>query len=83
MALDSLLTQITTSDNPAALNHVLKNFAPKDVRDTILASTLSDGGDPLTVLDVVQNTIGVLYILCVYCSHSASLFTNALSCDLA
>lgn len=63
LSLDNLLTQITTANNTAALNHTLKNFASKDVRDTILASTLSSGQDPLGVLDVVGNTLGVLYIL--------------------
>ena len=63
LSLDNILTQITTCNNLAALNHTLKHFASKDVRDTILASTLSGGQDPLSVLDVVRNTLGVLYIL--------------------
>lgn len=61
--LDAIIGQITTSNNLVALNHTLKNFAPKDVRDTILASTLSNGQDPLTVLHLGNNTLGIIYIL--------------------
>lgn len=63
LSLDNILTQITTSNNLSALNHTLKHFASRDVRDTILGSTLSSGQDPLSVLDVGRNTLGVLYIL--------------------
>ncbi|KAH9886665.1 hypothetical protein C8Q73DRAFT_714825 [Cubamyces lactineus] len=62
-SLDDVLQQITTSNNPSALNHYLKTFAPKESRDTILASTLSSGQDPLSVLDPQSNTLGYLYIL--------------------
>ncbi|KAG5649762.1 hypothetical protein H0H81_002140 [Sphagnurus paluster] len=62
-SLDSILQQITTSNNAAALNHTLRNALPKESRDTILASVLGSGQDPLCVLDVRQNTLGVLYIL--------------------
>ena len=65
VTLDNLFSDITTSNNPIALNHTLRNCAPKDIRDTILASTLSNGQDPLSVLDVRSNTIGILYILWV------------------
>ncbi|KAH9946478.1 hypothetical protein B0H21DRAFT_417091 [Amylocystis lapponica] len=71
-SLDSLLAHITTSDNPSTLNSLLKSCAPKDVRDTILASTLADGGDPLTVLDAERNTIGFLYILSARLHSQAS-----------
>ncbi|KAF5383247.1 hypothetical protein D9615_004842 [Tricholomella constricta] len=62
-SLDSILTQITTSNSPGALNHTLRNALPKESRDTILASALASGQDPLSVLDVRENTLGVLYIL--------------------
>ena len=63
MSLDTILNQITTSNNPAALNHTLRNAIPKESRDTILASALPGAQDPLSVLDMRQNTIGVLYIM--------------------
>ncbi|KAG5641555.1 hypothetical protein DXG03_004782 [Asterophora parasitica] len=62
-SLDSILTQITTSTKPATLNQILRNALPKESRDTILASALGSGQDPLSVLDVRENTLGVLYIL--------------------
>ena len=65
VTLDNIFSDIITSNNSIALNHTLRNCAPKDIRDTILASTLSNGQDPLSVLDVTRNTIGILYILWV------------------
>ena len=62
-SLDDVLTQITT--NAQHLASYLKTFAPRDVRETILASTLGSGQDPLTVLDPQTNTLGFLYILYV------------------
>ncbi|KAJ7126567.1 hypothetical protein C8R43DRAFT_1028476 [Mycena crocata] len=63
LSLDRILTEITTTNNLAALNHTLKNGLPKESRETILSSPLASGQDPLTVLDLRQNTLGVLYIL--------------------
>ncbi|KAJ6541628.1 hypothetical protein B0H19DRAFT_958820 [Mycena capillaripes] len=63
LSLDRILNEITTTNNLAALNHTLKNGLPKESRETILASPLASGQDPLTVLDMRQNTLGVLYIL--------------------
>ncbi|KDQ60436.1 hypothetical protein JAAARDRAFT_32856 [Jaapia argillacea MUCL 33604] len=63
LSLDTLISEITSPTSFPALAHLLKSFAPKDVRDVILGSTLSGGGDPLDVLDVVSNTLGVLWIL--------------------
>jgi COP9 signalosome complex subunit 3 len=62
-SLDTILTQITTSNSAVALNHTLRNSLPKDARDTILSSVLASGQDPLTVLDMRENTLGVLFIL--------------------
>ncbi|KAI0698795.1 hypothetical protein C8Q76DRAFT_757488 [Earliella scabrosa] len=62
-SLDDVLNHITTSNNPNSLHSYLKSFAPKDMRETILASTLGSGQDPLVVLDPSQNTLGYLYIL--------------------
>ncbi|KAJ7083343.1 hypothetical protein B0H15DRAFT_850641 [Mycena belliarum] len=63
LSLDRILNEITTTNNLAALNHTLKNGLPKESRETILSSPLASGQDPLTVLDLRQNTLGVLYIL--------------------
>ncbi|GLB41148.1 putative cop9 signalosome complex subunit 3 [Lyophyllum shimeji] len=62
-SLDSIINQITTSNSPAALNHTLRNALPKESRDIILASALSNNQDPLAILDMRENTVGVLYIL--------------------
>ncbi|KAG6876742.1 hypothetical protein C0992_011973 [Termitomyces sp. T32_za158] len=62
-SLDTILNQITTTNNAVALNNSLRNNIPKESRDTILASFLSGGQDPLTVLDMRENTLGVLWIL--------------------
>lgn len=66
-SIDGLVQQITTSNNLEALAHTLRSPAAsaKDVREFILASPLSSGQDPLTVLDLRNNTLGVLYILYV------------------
>ncbi|KAJ7447159.1 hypothetical protein FB451DRAFT_1290471 [Mycena latifolia] len=63
LSLDRILNEITTTNNLAALNHTLKNGLPKESRETILSSALASGQDPLAILDMRQNTLGVLYIL--------------------
>ncbi|KAJ7722564.1 hypothetical protein DFH07DRAFT_856847 [Mycena maculata] len=63
LSLDRILGEITTTNNLSALNHTLKNGLPKESRETILSSPLASGQDPLSVLDLRQNTLGVLYIL--------------------
>jgi len=65
-SLDDLINQITASVDLAALsqmNQTLKSFAPKDVRETILSSTMSGGADPLMVLNAKDHTLGYLWIL--------------------
>ncbi|KAG6876430.1 hypothetical protein C0993_003191 [Termitomyces sp. T159_Od127] len=61
-SLETIVKQITTSSNAAALLSALRSL-PRDSRDAILASTLEGGQDPLTVLDMRENTLGVLWIL--------------------
>jgi COP9 signalosome complex subunit 3 len=63
VSLDSIINQITMANNVAALNHTLRNAIPKESRDAILSSALAGGQDPLAVLDMRQNTLGVLYIM--------------------
>ncbi|KAJ7696758.1 hypothetical protein B0H17DRAFT_929048 [Mycena rosella] len=63
LSLDRILNEITTTNNLGALNHTLKNGLPKESRETILSSGLASGQDPLAILDLRQNTLGVLYIL--------------------
>lgn len=62
-SLDVVVVEIVNAKNYSQLSHSLRTFAPNDVRDTILAGPLTNGQDPLTVLDIAQHTIGVLYIL--------------------
>ncbi|TFK72318.1 hypothetical protein BDN72DRAFT_792512 [Pluteus cervinus] len=61
--LDQVLNQITTANSIAALSVTLRNNLPRETRDAILASSLSGGQDPLSVLDMRVNTLGVLYIM--------------------
>ena len=65
VSLVNVIAAITTAVWPSQLNQYLKTFAPKEVRDLILASALPDGRDPLSVLDIQANTLGILHILCV------------------
>ncbi|KAJ4495800.1 hypothetical protein C8J55DRAFT_553560 [Lentinula edodes] len=64
-SIDGLIQQITTSNNLEALAHTLRTSGAsgRDVREFILASSLSSGQDPLSVLDIRNNTLGVMYIL--------------------
>jgi COP9 signalosome complex subunit 3 len=62
-SMDAILNQITTTNSIAALNQMLRTALPRDVRDSILASPLASGQDPLSVLDVRTNTLGILYIV--------------------
>ncbi|KAJ7045189.1 hypothetical protein C8F04DRAFT_526871 [Mycena alexandri] len=63
LSLDRILNEITTTNNLSNLNHTLKNGLPKESRETILSSPLASAQDPLTILDMRQNTLGVLYIM--------------------
>ncbi|KIK68564.1 hypothetical protein GYMLUDRAFT_36025 [Collybiopsis luxurians FD-317 M1] len=73
---DGLVHQITTTNNLEALAHTLRTpgGSGKEVREFILASSLSSGQDPLSVLDLRNNTLGVLYILSarLYVLYSSS-----------
>ena len=62
-SIDQVVHLIMTANSIPALNLTLRNGLPKDTRDHILASVLPGGQDPLSVLDVKANTLGVLYIL--------------------
>ncbi|KAF8526561.1 hypothetical protein BU17DRAFT_82660 [Hysterangium stoloniferum] len=68
--LESVVAEITTPTSPKLLLVSLRNFAKRDIGDTILASTLGGGQDPLSILDPYVNTLGYLYIL------SARLFIS-------
>ena len=63
ISLHNVIAAITTATSLSQLNQYLKAFAPKEVREIILASFLSDGQDPLSVLDMQANTLGIFYIL--------------------
>ncbi|KAJ7135304.1 hypothetical protein C8R46DRAFT_1114206 [Mycena filopes] len=63
LSLDRILNEITTTTNLASLNHTLRNGLPKESRETILSSPLASAQDPLLVLDMRENTLGVLYIM--------------------
>ncbi|KAF8622982.1 hypothetical protein AX15_006580 [Amanita polypyramis BW_CC] len=65
--LDTILVQITTTNSETrnglvSLSNTLRGL-PKESRDAILAGILPGGQDPLGALDVVTNTLGILWIL--------------------
>lgn len=60
---DNVVNQVTGAISLAQLSHTLKNGISKDAREALLISFLSNGQDPLAVLDVRAHTLGVLYIL--------------------
>ena len=64
--MDNIFQQVTTTDSVLNIANYLRNLCPKDLRETARASSLSSGQDPLMILNVVQNTLAVLYILCVF-----------------
>lgn len=63
ISLMNVITAITTATSPPHLSQYLKNFAPKEVREVVLASMLPEGQDPLAILDIQANTLGILYTL--------------------
>ncbi|KAF8502976.1 hypothetical protein JB92DRAFT_2972622 [Gautieria morchelliformis] len=63
MDLESVIADITTSISPEQLLTSLRSLVRLDVGESILASVLPGGQDPLTVLDTHANTLGYLFIL--------------------
>lgn len=59
--VDYLISETTDTTSFVAQ---LKNSSIKDTRDSFLTAKLSNGKDPLSVLDPERHTIGYLYILC-------------------
>jgi hypothetical protein len=76
MDLESVIADITTSISPEELLTSLRSLVKLDVGESILASALPGGQDPLTVLDTHANTLGYLFILFV---EYFSLFQFALT----
>ncbi|KAH7907115.1 hypothetical protein BJ138DRAFT_1160881 [Hygrophoropsis aurantiaca] len=62
-SLDSIVLTITSATNLVHLNTSLRNFGIRDGREGTLSKLLADGQDPLDVLDIKTNTLGLLYIL--------------------
>jgi hypothetical protein len=58
-----------TAQDLLALAHTLRTFAPDEQREHILAGVLPGAQDPLPLLNIHANTLGVLYIL--YATHKA------------
>lgn len=63
VSLGSIVTTITSASSPSQLNQYLRSCASKDVREVLLASILPGSQDPLTLLNVRDHTLGMLYIL--------------------
>ncbi|KAF9265400.1 hypothetical protein L218DRAFT_899145 [Marasmius fiardii PR-910] len=61
--VDGIIHQITTTDSIATLHSTLRSAFRPDVLETALAGAMSSGVDPLSVLDLRNDTLGVLYIL--------------------
>ena len=65
LTLDQVVQGIKTSTDSKALSARLSPNGAKESkeRDKLLSGNLSDGQDPLSVLDPEQHTLGFLYIL--------------------
>ena len=61
--LEDVVTAATTINDPAVLASALKTFLKRDVAEHLLASSLPNDVDPLSVLNPNANTLGYLYIL--------------------
>ena len=64
--IEQLVQYLSSGPTAEEQNHVLKTVGPKDANNTFLAAPLPSGEDPLTVLPLETNTLGWLYILCVF-----------------
>lgn len=62
-SLSSIVNQIKTTTNLTTLSNALRNNLPKDTRETILASPMESGADPLLALEIRPHTLGIIYIL--------------------
>jgi COP9 signalosome complex subunit 3 len=62
-SLSSVIQEITSTTNLPFLARSLAKFATKDLRDAILSSLLPGNQDPLEVLDMETNTLGIVWIL--------------------
>ena len=60
---DNVVNQVSNATSISQLSHTLKNGISKEAREALLISFLSNGQDPLAVLDIRAHTLGVLYIL--------------------
>jgi hypothetical protein len=63
--LATLVQHITGATSAAALAQTLRTFAPDEHRELVLAGMLPGMQDPLALLNIEANTLGVLFILCV------------------
>lgn len=61
--MDGILQTVTSTQDAGHIANYLKSLTPRELREAALASTLSSGQDPLTMLHVTQNTLAVMYIL--------------------
>lgn len=61
--MDGILQQVTTADSIGGVANYLKSLNPKDLREQALASSLSSGQDPLTIVSAPTHTLAMLYIL--------------------
>ncbi|KAF8964828.1 hypothetical protein BDZ97DRAFT_1918779 [Flammula alnicola] len=61
--IDTLFAQIISTTHIPSLNNILKSNIPREKKEAILSSSLSDGQDPVILLDVRMYGLAVLYIL--------------------
>ncbi|KAF8198470.1 hypothetical protein BJ912DRAFT_26860 [Pholiota molesta] len=61
--IDAIFAQVTSAPTLTALNQIFKTSASKENQDTVLVGFLSDGQDPLPLLDPRASGLAVLYIL--------------------
>ncbi|KAI6046646.1 hypothetical protein EDC04DRAFT_2887480 [Pisolithus marmoratus] len=64
-------SQLPRRQRLLASANISKKYAPKEVREVVLANIPLEGLEPLTILDIQATTLGILYILSAW-SHVPS-----------
>ncbi|KAF9479877.1 hypothetical protein BDN70DRAFT_878305 [Pholiota conissans] len=61
--IDSIFAQVTSAPNTTAVHQIFKAATSRDSQDSLFASFLSDGQDPLPLLDPRIHGLALLYFL--------------------
>ena len=62
-SMDDLVQFLLSTSDSSVVLHVLRSIGTPETREQALAAQLSNGEDPLSLLDVETQTLGWLFIL--------------------